>query len=380
MDELDLIRALRDDAADEHARAIARRALRTRIAGAAEQPAAEGPRWPRPRRQARWLGPAAAVAMVAALAFALLPAGDRDTNGVPFAPATAQAALERAADVAQDAADRPLKPGEFFYVRDRSAGLLTSAAEGGTWSALLRSERETWTGRDGRGRFVARDVGDPVFPGPRDRTNWKAEGSMPLEQSFGPAAGSTSGANGFGAGGSTLSYEELGDLPADGEAMYRRLIELANGAGPSPDVEAFVIIGDLLRSAPVPADVRAGLYRAAAHIKGVRYAGEVTDALGRKGLAVELDHADERRRLVFDPHTSQLLGEQEVLRKRVSYIDAEPGFVTGYRLVLEQGVVASDRARPEAPGLSCRRGTSARRGRGGGRPRPRTARAWRRCS
>lgn len=91
---------------------------------------------------------------------------------------------------------------------------------------------------------------------------------------------------------------------------------------------------------------RAGLYRAAAYIKGVRYAGEVRDELGRPGLAVELSENDQRRRLVFDPDSSQVLVEQDVLTKRVPYIDADPGFVTGYRLVLEQGMVKSDRARP----------------------------------
>jgi hypothetical protein len=35
-----------------------------------------------------------------------------------------------------------------------------------------------------------------------------------------------------------------------------------------------------------------------------------------------------------------------VLTERVPYIDAEPGFVMGYRIVLEQGVVKSDTARP----------------------------------
>ncbi len=40
-----------------------------------------------------------------------------------------------------------------------------------------------------------------------------------------------------------------------------------------------MIVGDLLRSAPVPPEVRAGLYRATAHIRGVRYGGEVSDPL-----------------------------------------------------------------------------------------------------
>lgn len=359
MDELDEVRALRDDTPDDAAKDAALRSLRARIdapapargsqrARAAGSRGAGGPGWPRLPRVTRWLVPAATLAIVAIAVIALWPAADGggEGRGTPFAPATASAALERAADAAQDTSERPLKPGEFFYVHDRSAYLMSSAGEGGSWSVLLPTERETWTGRDGHGRYVAKDTGSPEFPGPKDREHWKAQGSMPLARPPRPVDSATFGTSGFGAGGSMLSYEQLSALPSEGKAMYRKLIELANGAGPSPDIEAFVIIGDLLRSAPVPPDVRAGLYRAAAHIKGVRYAGEVTDALGRKGLAVELTDGEQRRRLVFDPETSQLLGEQDVLIKRVPYIDADPGFVAGYRLVLEQGIVASDHARP----------------------------------
>ena len=151
---------------------------------------------------------------------------------------------------------------------------------------------------------------------------------------------------GFTAGSRQITFEQLSALPSDGAAMYRSLIELAGGAGPSPDQEAFTIIGDLLRAAPVPGSVRAGLYRGAAHVKGVRYAGAVRDELGRPGLAVELRERDRVRRLVFDPATSQLLAEQERLIERQPYVDADPGCVMGYRLVLESGVVKDDSARP----------------------------------
>ncbi|MDX6664659.1 MAG: hypothetical protein QOG68_865, partial [Solirubrobacteraceae bacterium] len=140
---------------------------------------------------------------------------------------------------------------------------------------------------------------------------------------------------------------ELAALPSDGRAMYDRLIELAGDAGPSPDEEAFTIIGDLLRGAPVPARVRAGLYRGATYIKGIRFAGEVRDPLGRRGLAVDLanDHGT-RNRLVFDPATSELLAEEEVLTRRQSYVDAAPGFAMGSRVVLQTAVVSSDTAQP----------------------------------
>jgi hypothetical protein len=49
---------------------------------------------------------------------------------------------------------------------------------------------------------------------------------------------------------------------------------------------------------------------------------------------------------VFDPQTSELLAEESVLGRRVNYIDADPGFVTGSRVVVQASVVTSDTARP----------------------------------
>jgi hypothetical protein len=239
-----------------------------------------------------------------------------------------------------------LGPGEYLYLRERDAYSSTSASRDGGWSSITPSTRETWVGREGAGRFVDRNDGRTTFFGPRDRARWEAAG-RPDESGRGqPSAPQRFDDHGFTAGSSTLTYAQLASLPTDGQAMYERLLELAGDAGPSPDGEAFVIIGDLLRSAPVPARVRAALYRAAAHIKGVRFAGKVTDPLGRSGLAVELPNPEARNRLVFDPETSELLAEETVLTKRVPYMDAAPGTVVGSRVVLRAAVVGSDTERP----------------------------------
>jgi hypothetical protein len=49
---------------------------------------------------------------------------------------------------------------------------------------------------------------------------------------------------------------------------------------------------------------------------------------------------------VRDPATSALLGEEEILTERKPWIDADPGFAIGSRLVLETAVVDTDTARP----------------------------------
>jgi hypothetical protein len=96
----------------------------------------------------------------------------------------------------------------------------------------------------------------------------------------------------------------------------------------------------------VPPSARAGLYRAAAYIKGVKYVGAVDDPLGRRGLALEMANATGRTRLIFDPRSSAILAEETVLTKRIDSMDAKPGTIVGSRVVLDEAVVRSARARP----------------------------------
>jgi hypothetical protein len=318
-------------------RAAAQRRLREHVCAAS--------RGRRPRRHRRYtLAGVVACAVVAGVSVvAGLNGGDVTTP-----PASARAAVERAARAALGGGVSSLRPGQFLYIKERDAYTSTFAdLRGGPFSLLVPKVRETWIGRDGRGRIVERATGRPEFVGPRDRERWEAAGRPPLGDS--PAGSDTMSFDngGFGAGSSTLDYEQLAALPSDGEAMYRRLIELAGDAGPSPDAEAFTIIGDLLRSAPVPPAARAGLFRAAAYIKGVKYLGEVKDPLGRRGLALELANATGRNRLIFDPSSSQILAEETVLTKRIDSMDGRPGAVVGSRVVLDEAVVGTAGARPK---------------------------------
>jgi hypothetical protein len=78
---------------------------------------------------------------------------------------------------------------------------------------------------------------------------------------------------------------------------------------------AFGSIAEDFEQGTLPARVRSGLYRALALIPGVRYLGVRRDLVGRPGAEVvfeDLQH-DIREELIFDPATSALLGEREVL-------------------------------------------------------------------
>lgn len=229
------------------------------------------------------------------------------------------------------------------YPEDRSTYLSTYAGAA-PFSALVSSTRETWTNRDGDGEYVERP-GRARFPGPRDRRRWQAAGRprltapVPVEKSS--IRNSLSFAN------ERVTYAELAAKPTGGRAMYEELKRAAHGAGPSPDEEVFVTVGDLLRTGPVPPRIRAALYRALAYVKGIRLVGPVRDPLGRPGLAVEIDGSDNaRHQLIFDPDTSSLLAEQDVLTRRVPYLDAVAGTVIGARVVVRSAAVDAPGRRP----------------------------------
>jgi hypothetical protein len=62
-----------------------------------------------------------------------------------------------------------------------------------------------------------------------------------------------------------------------------------------------------LLSTPVPAMVRAALYRVAASLPAVTYDGKTTDTLGRTGLAISVGTSAHGMRMIFNPATGALL-------------------------------------------------------------------------
>jgi hypothetical protein len=208
------------------------------------------------------------------------------------------------------------------------------------FSVLVPHTREIWVAPDGSGRLVVA-TGEPKFFGPRDKATWEAAGSPRLDRT------GTSDES-FGPGG--LSYADLSKYSTDPDELYEQIRQKAEGYGPSTDAEMFVLVGDLLRETLAPPRLRAALFRVAARIPSVELVGEVIDPAGRKGIAVARTSDDvgflERSELIFDPETSELLAERQVLLERVKWADAEPGTVIGYAVYLESAVVDSTSDRP----------------------------------
>lgn len=309
--ELDRLRAFRagDAKPDPDARADARARLLEQIdmAGSGERAPARGAR----RRMLRprlLVGACGLAGAAVALALAL------GSGGVAPEVATAAQALRAAAAVAERQPDVALQPGQFWYVRTKS---FQPRYDKEGWI------REDWAALDGQRRVVRREL--PA--GAADEDTYRGA----LTYSFFPRS---------------LTHEQMLALPRDTDALYR-VIERAgaiwaqdNGL-PAGDRthEMFTIVGDWLRAAPaLPAALRAALYRVAARLPDVELLGDVRDVEGRAGVGVAQSDDGQRRELVFDPETSQLLSEHTV--------HAGSGALVYEVAYLESGVVDAIDARP----------------------------------
>lgn len=290
------------------------------------------------------LGLAGALAVV--LAALILAATLR---GGAARPASAAAAvLQRAALQAQaSGGPRELRPGEYWYVQsiDTTAGVLLSGPDDNRprqiIDALGTVERQVWLGVDKPGLIVEHVVGPIRFLSVGARAQWIRDG-RPAE--LDPVSRIALPADAF-----DLPYKRLVALPTNVNALQTEIKRLA-GAGSRAwkRHEMLTVIGDLLREDPVPAAVRAALYRVAAGIPGIRVLGLTHDAVGRPALAIGLDDSFDglRDELLFDPRTAKLLGESYVAEKPPPAYHVKPGTVRSGSTYLSSGIVERIGERP----------------------------------
>ena len=214
--------------------------------------------------------------------------------------------------------------------------------------------RGIWVSPDGSGRIVE-TRGQPQFLSPADHAGWVEAGSPDLR------AGKTSDEV-FRAQGSPepgtpvvagspedyLPYRDLSGLPTDPDALKQLIEERKIEGGPPGDAETFTIIGDLLRETYTTPALRAALYQIASELPGVELVGQVKDPAGRDGIAVAYAEPQGfRHELIFDPQTSALLAERDVLTDpKTADLNAAPGTVIGYATYLASGVVDSTSGKP----------------------------------
>lgn len=299
MNELELLDQFRADVPAPDASQVerARTALWREIRAGGGIPAA-----PTRPRVARPVLLAAAAATVASVGLSLLPHGSPLGGAEPAAAAV----LVQAASTAQQqpAENRPME-GQYVYVRLRESATYLYGPPDEDLTPFFYTEVGTtqrWTGVDGSGRSTYTGMGID-FPTSQDRAAWVAAGSPRLQ--------TRDGSESYRPG--ELSFLDLSGLPSDPEALLEIIEQREIVGGPSGDWESFAIIGDLLRAHYAPPDVRSGLYELASQLSGVEYIGSVSDLAGRTGTAVGYTHNGLRHMLIFDPKTTELLGERSIV-------------------------------------------------------------------
>ncbi|MEU5977899.1 CU044_5270 family protein [Streptomyces sp. NPDC047315] len=250
------------------------------------------------RRQGRRLALVLGAAAVAGATVFVLGLGTGDgTSPRKAAPASAASVqlLERAALTAAAGPLPKVRAEQYAYVKVIGHTTVLSEDAAGEMERLREDESmEQWTSVNGGERTLQRKGGqDQLLPDAPGKGNLNSP-----------------------------TYTFLAGLPTDPDALLKRIyedVEKNHGSGSDsttgPDQEAFVTIGDLLRTSAAPPATTAALYRAAALIPGVVVVPDAVDAAGRKGVAVARVHDGERFEWIFDKDTVRLLGERTVLLK-----------------------------------------------------------------
>lgn len=307
----------------------------------------------RTRRPWRWAS-AGVIVVACAVVIVLLTVGSG--GGAP----SAAMALDRAAAVvARTASHPPLRAGDYWYTRT----ILSSreplpivprripAGQTGGQVPLVwfdtRESIETWIGLDGTLRDQQTQL-SARFASAADRARWRAA-KQTFPQGFGGTSDSITVGDGRfppqlsgglqNPGDGLFSYRQLISLPTS-VAQLRVRIEQAQAAlqarllqglretvTQGPGVRTLQLRNPLsaaqtrassglqaiaaLLAAPVPASLRAALFRVAATLPGITYQGKARDPIGRTGVAISVGTGGYRTRMIFDPNSGELLANAQ---------------------------------------------------------------------
>lgn len=318
MDEITLLRKIRDDNAGTPADATieaGREKLLQRIAPA---PAVSELSARRPRGTRVWLTSAAAAAVVAGLI-----GGDVIGLAGWRGGATAQAAevLNAAAQTAITTVDPAVNPGQYLKIQSTNVWSTQSVeTDGSSYEWLDTEKSEMYIPADRSGEWVWHRSGRV----PTTFFDAKAEEYV-RQQNTQPNPELLRGANGAFYGSPDSFAPDMSALPRDPYRLLNSIYKQTLGKGQSVDGAALVFIADLLRTGVAPADLRAALYKAAAMIPGVTITEGQANLDGRTGVAIgrlEEGLSKMRQEIIIDPQTGVLIGEREIITQPLGSIPA----------------------------------------------------------
>lgn len=279
----------------------------------------------------RWAG------LIGAAAFAIVLAlVATDVLGVaglgPGASAQAAELLDRAARNTIRTVDPALRPGQFRQITTTEVNLSDSYNSADQEVAygqretrtvwIPANEQDVWT----EVRYPFRFTGQAYGPNAKETAEKDPAVTDPAAQK--PQV--VHGKAGTQWGGTPQwTPSSVQALPRDPHLLLQYIYFVTLGHGQSPAGEAFVFLGDLLRSGLVPADLRATAYQAVALIPGVTVTAHSATLNGNRGVAFGLVEKATgiRSDLIIAPDTGDLIGEREVTTRP---FDLRPANITSY--------------------------------------------------
>jgi hypothetical protein len=227
--------------------------------------------------------------------------------------------------------------------------------------ALVPSTKEVWTAPDGKTR-VRETLGKVEFLKPSDQKLWEEAGSPPPYE-YDPAehhitedaAGNPMkefasldwrGKHAFAV------VPKLFQLPTEPAALRNAIEGQPEGSAPqaassqngNTTVQRLL---EILEEPEASPELAAAAFAALGEIPGIKHEGEKTDAAGRTGEALSSeDDTGFGRRIIFDPATSKVLANSEMVLGAPSTktYGVPAGTVFREKAFLESGIVDSDHA------------------------------------
>ncbi|MFI6178661.1 hypothetical protein ACIA8R_24220 [Nonomuraea sp. NPDC051191] len=215
----------------------------------------------------------------------------------------------------------PAAAGRYWHVRARTTQPVSHPqAKNPPFSARVTNTQDTWYAarRGAPSRTMTRQDPKVTFASPEDEARWRRLGSPDLSGGK-PSSNDYAMQLRFLIGSHSYTLRQLLALPADKEKLASLLRRLFDEEEPGdwwpgkPTFTSYVwaTAQDLL-AGPISPGTRSSLYRLLAEQPAIRSLGEVTDPLGRTGVALTLttpgtgEGAGESR-LVVDVATARLL-------------------------------------------------------------------------
>jgi hypothetical protein len=284
------------------------------------------------RRSARppvkaWHWSMAAVAAVAAVVAVVLAAGNLGANVPAVAPLGPEAtAPELLLAAAHQAATKPAASGRYWrvqIVRKRYDKSLRGRANGETFGLGVRAAYEVWQPKNPSDGTWLGMQGLGVAPGSaKDRAAWERAGSpTEFESLLDPPTGAVD---------ETVSTEpqpgslkrvesgfrievfnlydpfELAKLPADPDALQAAALDRLKKEGREPDPGLYVMMTELLKFAPATPELRSAAFTVLSRVPSAHNVGVREDAMGRRGIGIELYDNDSW--IILDPRDYTFLG------------------------------------------------------------------------